>query len=96
MDKANTAAALARALESDLLTRFGPIVGNDDLCAALGYPSREAFRQALARGQVPVPVFALPKRRGKFALVKDIATWLARCHANAVPPHSIGHEGGLM
>ena len=80
--------ALIEALESDLLTRFGPIVGNDDLCAALGYPSREAFRQALARGQLPVPVFALPKRRGKFALVKDVAAWLARCRADAVLPRN--------
>lgn len=60
-----------------------PVLGGDDLQAALGYPSREAFRQALFRDAVPVPVFSLPRRRGKFALVKDVASWLAHCHAQA-------------
>lgn len=78
--------ALAQALENDLLGRHGPMLGNDDLRVALGYPSREAFRQALTREQVPVPVFSLPRRRGKFALVKDVAAWLARCHAEAPRP----------
>lgn len=77
---------LAKALESDLLGRHGPMLGNADLQLALGFPSREAFRQALAREQLPVPVFTLPNRRGKFALVKDVAHWLARCHAEAVRP----------
>jgi hypothetical protein len=74
---------LAQALESDLFGRHGPMLGGDDLQVALGYPSREAFRQALARGAIPFPVFSLPQRRGKFALVKDVADWLARCHAEA-------------
>lgn len=75
---------LAEILERDLFGRFGPMVGNDDLRAALGYPTMDAFRQALARRQLPVPVFPLPKRRGKFALVKDVAVWLAECRAGAV------------
>lgn len=75
--------ALAKALGNDLFGRHGPILGGDDLQAALGYPSREAFRQALFRDAVPVPVFSLPRRRGKFALVKDVASWLAHCHAQA-------------
>lgn len=36
-----------------------------------------AFRQALARNTVPIRVFGLPKRRGKFAFVEDVAYWLA-------------------
>lgn len=75
--------ALARALENDLLSRFGPLVGQDDLRATLGYPTMEAFRQAQARRQLPVPVFSLPNRRGKFALAKDIAMWLAACRSTA-------------
>ena len=77
---------LAQALENDLLSRHGPMLGNDDLQVALGYPSREAFRQALARDTLPVPVFSLPNRRGKFALVKDVAGWLASRHAEAQRP----------
>lgn len=70
------AISLADALEQELTTRHGPILGGDALRQALGYPSMEAFRQALSRRQLPVPVFALPHRRGKFALTKDVAAWL--------------------
>ena len=80
--------ALAQALENELFGRHGPMMGGDDLWVALGYPSREAFRQAVTRDQAPIPVFGLPQRRGKFALVKDVAAWLARCHAEAPRPRS--------
>ena len=53
------------------------MIGGDALRQALGYPTMEAFRQALCRDQLPIAVFALPHRRGKFALTKDIAFWLA-------------------
>ena len=79
---------LVQALENDLLSRHGPMLGNDDLQVALGSPSREAFRQAVARETLPVPVFSLPNRRGKFALVKDVAVWLASRHAEAQHPRS--------
>ncbi len=76
--------SLADLLERDLLTRYGsPLIGGEELRTALGYPSTEALRQALARGTVPVPVFAVPHRRGKFALVKDVAGWLARLRQGA-------------
>jgi len=68
---------LAKVLEQDLLQRYGPVIGQDDLRQALGYNSLDAFRQALSRDSLPVPVFAIPNRRGKYALAKDIAHWLA-------------------
>lgn len=68
---------LARALEQDLLSRHGPMIGGDALRQALGYPTMEAFRQALCRELIPIAVFALPHRHGKFALTKDVAVWLA-------------------
>lgn len=76
--------SLAELLERDLLTRYGsPLLGGEDLRSALGYPSAEAMRQAISRGTMPVPVFVVAHRRGKFALAKDVATWLAalRCSA---------------
>lgn len=80
--------ALARALEEDLLTRHGPIMSGKVLSGALGYPTNNAFRQALARNIVPVPVFKIAHRRGKFALSKDVAIWVAtqRQGANTVVP----------
>jgi len=69
---------LALVLERGLMEKHGPMIANDALRIALGYPSMEAFRQALVRKTVPVPVFGLENRRGKFALVKDVAHWLAK------------------
>jgi hypothetical protein len=74
---------LATALEQDLMEKHGPLIANDALRIALGYQSMDAFRQALVRKTVPVPVFALENRRGKYALVKDVAMWLAE-QRNAV------------
>jgi len=72
------------ALEHDLSTRHGPLMAGEYLRVALGYPSKEAFRQAVARKTVPIPVFGIERRRGKFALTKDVACWLAVQRANAI------------
>jgi hypothetical protein len=68
---------LAQELEKDLLNLYGPILTGDSLRKALGYRSMDALRQAVARKTVPVLIFSLENRRGKFALAKDVATWLA-------------------
>ncbi len=68
---------LAGDLEKDLLGHYGPVLGGDELRRALGYRSMDAFRQAMVRNTVPVQLFSIENRRGKFALVKDIAHWLA-------------------
>lgn len=70
--------ALATLLEHELIGRYGPLISNDDLRVALGYVSMDAFRQAIARKTMPIPVFSLPNRRGKYALVKDVAIWLSQ------------------
>ena len=81
---------LTRALERDLLERYGPLIGHDDLCRALGYASMDAFRQALVRRSVPVPVITLPNRRGKFALSRDVAAWLAGVRRDALRGAGVG------
>lgn len=58
------------------LDRYGPLVGGPELERLLGYTSNSAFRQAVHRGCLPVNVFTLPDRRGKFAFTSDIAEWL--------------------
>lgn len=68
--------SLEKAVEEQLLRLYGPMLSGDALRSALGYPTMEAFRQALSRKKVPIPVFAIEARRGKFALVKDLAHWL--------------------
>ena len=69
---------LAADLEKDLLALYGPVVTGEALIKALGYVSKAAFRQSLVRKTVPVPVFELDNRRGKYALAKDIAHYLAK------------------
>jgi hypothetical protein len=76
--------SLAVEIERDLLDRHGPMIGGRALCSALGFPSMAAFRQSLTRGRVPVPIFSLPLRRGKFALVKDVACWIAQQRQQAI------------
>ncbi|MBB5192295.1 hypothetical protein HNQ50_003036 [Silvimonas terrae] len=77
MENTTQSMSLAEQLERDLFDRHGPMVGGSALLRLLGYATTVAFRQALARGTLPVPVFTIPHRRGKFALVKDIASWMA-------------------
>lgn len=69
--------ALAAQIEKDLYEHIGPLLFGDKLYAALGLRSYEAFRQAYSRKALPVEIFSLSKRRGKFALSRDVARWLA-------------------
>lgn len=69
--------SLAEELEADLFKEYGPLLTGDSLRRSLGYPSMSALHQAAARGMVQVPIFKLKDRRGKFALSKDVAKWLA-------------------
>jgi hypothetical protein len=68
---------IANSLEQQLVERYGVMISNENLRQVLGYTSMSAFRQALKRQTVGVPVFGMPNLRGKFALTKDIAEWLA-------------------
>jgi hypothetical protein len=81
---------LAMLLERDLTLLHGPMMTGDPLRLALGYPSKDAFRQAIARKTTPILVFSIEKRRGKFALTKDVAAWVAaqreRATANSDEP----------
>jgi hypothetical protein len=89
--QATQANGLTKVLEEELTQRYGPLISGDDLRRVLGYSSPEAFRQALARKTMPIPVFAIPNRRGKFALTKDVAIWLAEQRENAsqTPEHAL-------
>ena len=79
MNKEEEVKTLAEQLEKDLLQMYqSPLISGDDLRKAMGYRSVDAFRQAMARKTVPVNLFSLSNRRGKYALVKDIAVWLAK------------------
>ena len=73
----NELVKLAAELEDKLMKEYGPLMTGAPLTAALGYPSQDSFRQAVAKRSLPVEVFPIAKRRGKFALSQDVARWLA-------------------
>lgn len=64
-------------INKELSESNGPLLGGAALRKALGFSSSEAFRQACFRGHIPIKVFTIPNRRGKFAFTSDVATWLA-------------------
>lgn len=70
--------ALASQINKDLLKLYGsPVISGEQLQKALAFRSIDSLRQAITRKTVPVPVFDLANRKGKYALVKDIALYLA-------------------
>jgi hypothetical protein len=79
------------ALEATLTRELGAVIGGGKLTRALGYPSQAAFRQAVARDRLPIRMFEIDGRRGKFALARDIARWL---HVAAVIRKK-AHKKGL-
>ena len=74
---------LAKALESDLMGKHGPTMTGEDLLRALGYTSKDGLRQSVVKKTVPVPLFNMEHRRGKFSLVKEVARYLAEQRYNA-------------
>lgn len=88
-------ADLARELNDELVARFGLMLPSTALAKALGYPSAQAYRQAVVRGTVPVPLFRVAHRRGYFALARDVAAWVSaqRCAAAGHPePAGSGND----
>lgn len=69
---------LAKQIEKELYESVGPLLFGEKLYSALGFSSSAAFRQALSRNYISIEIFSLPNRRGKFALSRDVARFLAR------------------
>ena len=85
MNEQNPIQRLTDELEHDLTARYGVMLGSNALWRELGFRSPAAFRVALSRGMIGVPFFTLPNRRGRFALAKDIAAWIAnQRHASQI------------
>ena len=71
--------ALANGLERELMARYGsPLLTGEKLSEAMGYRSIHSLRKHISQSKCPVELFTIEGRRGKFALVKDIAIWLAK------------------
>lgn len=70
--------ALARELNDELVRRYGLLISSSALAKELGYPSANAYCQAVVRGTLPVPLLQIPNRRGRFALARDVAIWISQ------------------
>lgn len=64
---------------SDAFTsRYGPLLGGQDLYSALGYKTYSAFHRSQQLDELGVHVFKLPGRRGWFAFTANVAKWLEK------------------
>jgi hypothetical protein len=63
--------------ELSLIKTYGALIYGHDLWKVIGYPSSDAFRQAVKRKSVPVPTFKREGYRMRFARSHDVAVWLA-------------------
>jgi hypothetical protein len=79
---------LVKAFEERLTQRHGLMLPSAALAAALGYPTMRAYHQAVSRRTIPVPLFQIEHRRGRFALARDVARWLAQQYQGAARPSS--------
>jgi len=70
------AIALCKQIESDLVSRYGFVIGGEALCQVLGMTSLEALRKAALRKTLPIATFQIEHRRGQFALARDLARWM--------------------
>lgn len=68
---------LAKLLEDELVKEYGHLLNGEAIRKTLAYPTNGALQQAISRDLLPIPVFNLENRKGKFALAKDVAAWLA-------------------
>ncbi|WP_313206943.1 hypothetical protein [Stenotrophomonas sp.] len=70
------------ALQRTLFQEYGPLIGPEHLPKVLCYRSVSAFRQAMNRNTLPVRVFSVEGRKGKFAFSTDVAAWLEQLKSN--------------
>lgn len=63
--------------EVNLLKKYGALLYGHELWKVIGYPTSNAFRQAVKRKSVPVPTFKRAGYRMRFARTHDVAVWLA-------------------
>lgn len=86
-----TPAKISAEGDADIAPHFlerehGPLLGTPTLWRVLGFTTGDAFRKALQRNTVPVPVFQLPNRRGRFAHTRQVIEWLRQVGRPPVNP----------
>ncbi len=81
-------------LQQQLLEKYGPLLGGDDLARALGYRTSAAMKKAWREKVLTLNFFRIPGRRGLYCLTGDVATWLCEVASHpAVPGHNQNESG---
>jgi hypothetical protein len=62
-------------LRTRLIGDYGLVVGGSDLVKLLGFRTYRGFYSAYVGKRLPVPVFEIPGRKGRFARTEDVAKW---------------------
>jgi hypothetical protein len=75
-----------------LLREFGAVVGGRDLRNVLGFRSAAAFQRAVRSGHLRLRFFSVPGRKGRFALILDIADWLESTAEAGAGAFEFGHQ----
>jgi hypothetical protein len=65
-------------LKEEFVRQNGMIVGGSTLWKALGFGTYAAFYRSWNKGTLGVRVFAIPGRKGQFALSEDVVEWVVR------------------
>jgi hypothetical protein len=68
--------ARPESLLNEFLEKYGELMTPTELVRFFRYPSSRAFRRAILSRAFPVPVVRVPGRRGRFALTRDVVSWL--------------------
>ena len=76
-------------LVRELSSEYGHLIGGAALRKLLGFSSAAAMRQAICRRTLSLPTFFVEGRRGRFAVVTDVADWLIQTKAAGLDQSAI-------
>ncbi|NVJ65341.1 MAG: hypothetical protein HWE16_02545 [Gammaproteobacteria bacterium] len=68
----------AEELEKVLIEKYGILIGGENLWKVLGFQSAGSFQRAATRKLIPLKIFPIDNRKGKFALAHDVANYLVQ------------------
>jgi sRNA-binding regulator protein Hfq len=66
-------------LISQLTERYGEMVDLKTLSKIIGYKTVDALKYAIRKNQFEVTTFFIEGRKGRFAMIRDVASWMIEC-----------------
>mgnify|MGYP001010044942 FL=1 len=70
----------------------GPLLTGRALWQALGYTTAAAFYKAAERSALPIPVFRIRGRAGRFAFTQDVESWLWALKEDVAGRNVLSHK----